>query len=97
MSKQQEIIRLSTRRTIWWVIFGISLCLSAMSAVFAALSGLALSGCRFMQYYKPDPCDTGPTDFAGSFALVAFLVAIVSVILAIVTQSQISELRAKGD
>ena len=50
-----------------------------------------------MQYYKPDPCDTGPTDFAGSFALVAFLVAIVSVIFAIVTQSQISELQAKKD
>ncbi|NBR64658.1 MAG: hypothetical protein EBT65_01720 [Actinobacteria bacterium] len=97
MSKLQELSKLGSQRTICWVTFGISLTVSFFSCIAWMLNGLALTGCRMFHYSSPESCTTGATDGAGTLTVISGIVAIVSVIMAIVVQTKISELKLKKD
>ena len=97
MSKQQELARLGSQRTISWVTFGISLTVSFFSCIAWILNGLALTGCRMFHYSSSESCSTGATDGAATLTVVAGIVSVIAVIMAIVAQTKISELKLKKD
>jgi len=97
MSKLQELTRLGSQRTICWVTFGISLTVSFFSCIAWILNGLALTGCRMFHYSSSGSCSTGATDVSATLTVVAGIVSVIAVIMAIVVQTKISELKLKKD
>ncbi len=93
MSKLQELARLESLRTTSLVVMGISIAACILGCIAAVINGLALAGCRFMESYSSQNCETGPTDIAATFALFTAVVALIAGITAIVLTSQISALR----